>query len=156
MTLRGGATCKKFHLALCWTTKTHQPKYPVACEWFACNDHSKKHFPFLQDEAISWVRCWVFRTCCECNKIYLMCLDVGEAYSYWVSSLSWSRSMYSHNYKPFHFFIDCEAKTSASVTAHLALRPFFHLCFERERTQKSQNHRQGLEICSLSTKNKLS
>lgn len=42
-------------------------------------------------------------------RIHLIRLDVGGPYSYWVSSLSWSCSMCSHNYKPFSFFIDCQA-----------------------------------------------
>lgn len=55
---------------------------------------------------------------------------------------------------PVTFFLDSGAKTSMSLTACLAPHPFFCSCFEREQDQKSQNHRQRFQICSLSTKNK--
>lgn len=54
---------------------------------------------------------------------------------------------------PFSFFIDCQAKTSTSVTAHLAQNSFFAQIFLKGTRPK--NHRQGVEICSPSTMNKL-
>lgn len=63
---------------------------------------------------------------------------------------------------PFHFFfIDCEAKTSTSVTAHLALHPFFFAVFFffSLKGSRPKNHiftGKGAEICSLSSMNKLS
>lgn len=85
--------------------------------------------------------------------MYLTSLDVGATCSYAVSSLSWSLSMHRHNYKPPSFFIDLGAKTS-KCNSLFGPTSFFHSCFEREQAQNSQNSRQELQICSLSTKNR--
>lgn len=83
------------------------------------------------------LRCWSLWILRNYPKIHLIRLDVGGPCSYWVSSLSWSRSMCSHNYKPFSFFIDCQAKTSTSVTAHLAQHSFFAQIFLRGTRPKN-------------------
>lgn len=54
---------------------------------------------------------------------------------------------------PRHFFIDLGAKTS-KCNSLFGPTSFFHSCFEREQAQNSQNSRQELQICSLSTKNR--
>lgn len=66
--------------------------------------------------------------------------------------------MHSCNYEPFHFLWTLQHKCNSPLgpTSFFFPFSFFSTHVLKGNRPKNQNHRQGVQICSLSTKNKLS